>query len=240
MKRSVPAILVSMMALVALVNASAEDLPTRNQPSKKTALKDSVKEPTRDLTRLIEVLMKTGDDDRTQLAKLIGLTGTPLTKGRDFTLPRPKGKERRECTIVFSEDSENGVPSGEKQPTCLYIAHKIVSGHDGESVYYRLSLAGKLEHALVTHLKYDDNGKPVPGAAIDVEKDIDSPDVQKAFKAELAYWTKDWLKKEQKILASAKTASASKAAPEGVRASASAESSALEKEATAVGAPTAQ
>ena len=225
MKRSVPAIIVSMMAVVALVNASAEDLPTRNQPSKKAALKDSVKDPGNNLSRLIDVLMKTGDDDQMgPLTKLIGLTGNPPTKGRDFTLPRPSGEERRECTIVFADDSETDHPSGEKRPACLYIQHRITSGHDDESSYYRLSLDGKLEHASVLHGKRNENGKPVIGSGIDVEKDIDSPDVQKAFKAELAYWTKDWLKKEQKIIARAKTASASNA---------------VDKEATAVAAPAA-
>ena len=239
MKHSIPAILISMMALLPLVNASAKDLPTSNQPTKKAALKDSVKERPSDLSRLIDMLMHTGDEDRLleHLSPLIGLTGTPPAKGRDFTLPRPKGKERRECTIVFSDDSQNVSPE-EKRITCLYIQHKIVSGHDSEAMYYRFNIEGKLEHVTVNHGKNDDDGKPILGSGVAVDKDIDSPDVQKAFKAELSYWTKDWLKKEQKIIARAKRASASKAATAGVSISASAESNTRDKEAAVAPATT--
>ena len=216
MKRILSAIILSMMAAILLVNASAQDLPSSNQPAQKAALKDSVKQTSSDLSKLIDLLMKTGEDDELPgtLSPVIGLTGARRVKGRDFILPRFNGKERRECTIVFSDDSKNTV-SKDNRPSCLYIQHKIISGHDGESLYYRLSVDGKLEHALVSHSKYDDNGKVIAGSATDSEKDIHSPAVQKAFKEELAYWTKEWLKKEQKELAKAKASAASGKVPAG-------------------------
>ena len=226
MKLSMSAILVSMMALLPLVNASAEDLPTGNHPSKKAGVKDAVKQPTSDFARLFEMLMKTGEDDhlKVHLSQLVGLTGTPPVKGRDFTLPRGKGKEYRECSIVFVDDSGNGRSLGAKRPLCVYIDRQIVSGHDSESYWYRMNLEGKLEKVTLLSSKYDDEGKPIPESGVIIEKDIDTPEMQKAFKAELAYWTKDWLKKEQKIIARAKTATASNA---------------VDKEATAAAAPAA-
>lgn len=209
-KRSISAMLFSMTAAIILVNASAEDLPIGNRSARKGALNDSVKEHPSDLSRLIAILMKTGDDAPLPevMSQLIGLTGTPSTKGRDFTVPRNKDTERRECTVVFSNDSGNGGSEGEKHPACLYIQHKIISGHDSEARYYRFSPDGKLEYAVINHAKFQDN-EEVMGSGVAVEKDINSPDVQKSFKAELAYWTKEWLKKEQRELAKAKTASAS-------------------------------
>lgn len=214
MKNVIFAIVLSMTAAIPLVNASAEDLPIGNQSSPKATLKNSVKERASDLSRLIELLLKTGEDDQLteNLSPVIGLTGTPRTKGRDFTLPRPHGKERRECSIVFSDESQDATP-GEKRPSCLYIQHKIVSGHDGESHYYRLNLEGKLEKASVLQYKYDDDGKPIAGSGVTVDKDITSPAIQKAFKAEYAYWTKEWVKAEKKTQARAAATPPASAAP---------------------------
>jgi hypothetical protein len=230
MKQSLFSLVVSMAASLLVVNASAQDLPSRNQPSPQSNIKDSVKESQTDLSRLIGILMRTGDEQRlAPLSPLIGMTGDPPIKGRDFTLPRTDGKERRECTIVFSESSQNNVQNTEKHPTCLYIQHKFVSGHDSEAIYYRLSLDGKLEHLTVSHSKYDDNGKPVPGSAVRSDRDINSPEVQKAFKAELNYWTKEWVKQEQKKTAAAGSGSASNA--EAIPTSATAAHTPLNKEA---------
>jgi hypothetical protein len=194
MKQSLFSIIVSMAAPLLIVNASAQDLPSRNQPP----FKDSVKESPSDLSRLIDILMRTGDDDRmAPLTDLIGMTGDPPTKGKDFTLPRVNGKERRECAIVFSESSPTSVQNKERHPTCLYIQHKVVSGHDSESLYYRFSLDGKLEYASIMRGKFDDNHKPISGSGVNTARDIHSPEVQREFKSELAYWTKEWAKQEQ-------------------------------------------
>jgi hypothetical protein len=201
MMHSIFAIVLSMAAAIPLVNASAEDLPIGNQSS--SALKDSINEHPGDLSRLIALLMKTGADDKMPdaMSPVIGLTGSFNTKGRDFTVRRGADKERRECSIVFPDDAGAGVQSGEKRPTCLYIQHKTVSGHDGTSHYYRFSSEGKLEHASILNTKFDEDGKIIAGSGVTVEKDINSPDVQKSFKAELAYWTKEWVKTEKKALA---------------------------------------
>lgn len=44
-----------------------------------------------------------------------------------------------------------------------------------------------------------------------VEEDMTSPDIQKAFKAEMTFWLKDWLKKQPKLDAKKATASAAAA-----------------------------
>lgn len=199
MKSGIFAIILSMTAAFLLVNASAEDLPIGNQPQRK-ASKESAKRHARGLKELVELLLKTGDDSPLpeSLSEQIGLSGTPPTKGRDFTVPRPKGAERRECTIVLSGDAQDATPASERRPTCLYIQHKIVSGHDAESHYYRMNLEGKLEKASVLEYKLGDDGKPVAGSGVSVDKDITSPEIQKSFQAEYAYWTKDWVKAEKK------------------------------------------
>ena len=210
MKGSIISIMLSMMAAIPLVNASAEDLPISNQSTQNANLKDSVKERSNGLSRLIKFLMRTGEDDQLteNLSSLIGLTGSPRIKGHELTLPRANGKERRECTIVFSDQAENATSEAQR-PSCLYIQHKTVSGHDSEALYYRFSVDGKLEYAAANHAKYDDDGKIIAGSGVFAEKDVNSPAVQKAFKAEIAYWTKEWLKKEEKELAKAKASAAS-------------------------------
>ena len=203
MKFGIFAIVLSMTASFLLVNASAEDLPIGNRSIHKAAHKESVKNRTTDLEKLIAVLLKTGDNSPLPetLSQQIGLSGTPPTKGRDFTVPRDDGIERRECTIVLSDDQ-----SGKQRPSCIYIQHKVVSGHDGESHYYRMNLEGKLEKASVLQTKFDDAGRIVPGSGVSTDKDIDSPEIKKAFNAELAYWTKDWVKAEKKAQARAAAA----------------------------------
>jgi hypothetical protein len=189
-----------MAVAILIVNASAEDLPIANQ-SPKPSLKDSVNEPSSNLHRLVEFLMKTGDTGELgSICRQLGLTGEHLpVVGRDFTISTSSGKERRECTIVFSDNSE----SGSKRPMCLYIQHKLVARHDGDATYYRMSPDGKLQSVIVSHLKFDDTGKVIRGSAVDTVIDINSPATQKAFKAEFAYWTKDWLNQELKKSASA-------------------------------------
>ncbi|HXT01060.1 MAG TPA: hypothetical protein VN915_10320 [Elusimicrobiota bacterium] len=197
------AIVLSMTAGIPLVNASAEDLPIGNHSVK--GPQDSVKRSSNDLSNLLGILMKTGDDDIVgETTTELGLASDLPTKGRDFTITGPKGEERREFSIVFAGSSD-------KTPRCLYIEHRVAAGHGADATYYRMSLSGKLEHVTVCHIEYGADGKVIPGSAIDAEKNVDAPEVQKAFKREFTYWTKDWVKAEKK--AQARTVAAPAATP---------------------------
>jgi hypothetical protein len=205
-----PAFLVASMMLLPLA-VKAQEKPVsshRNSNEQEISLKDSVKEPSIEFSKLLEVLMTTGEEGQLSenLAPTIGLTGSPYVKGKDFTTRRSNGKEYRECSIVYADGSNSSKSPDKKKPFCVYFNKQVVSGKKSESYWYRLNLQGTLEKVAVIEGKYDENGKPVQGSGITVEKDIDSPEVLKAFKAEFSYWTKDWLKKQQKAAAPAESA----------------------------------
>jgi hypothetical protein len=81
--------------------------------------------------------------------------------------------------------------------------------------FYRFSLDGRLEQAITLQNKRDD-GKDLPETRARFEEDIQNPEIQKAFKTEMAYWLKDWLKKQN--LTKIETASANEAVREHAKA----------------------
>lgn len=171
-----------MMAVPFLVNARAAETPNFNQRSHKGGLKT-------DFSRIIEMLKNTGETDRMKpgLAELIGLTGEPPVKGRD----NDTGREYRECSMVYPDDSDGATPAEAKTPVCVYFNRRIDSGHDGESHWYRVSMSGKLEKAVIHYNKTDEDDKSVPGSDVIVPEDINSPKVQKAFRTEMDFWLKN-------------------------------------------------
>ena len=104
----------------------------------------------------------------------------------------------RTCYVVLEDHAATDVTITPK-PVCAYLAKTKSNDHDRETLYYRVNLNGKLEKAVHVRGKLDDNGKIIRGSGTKVDEDINSPEVKKAFDAEMTYWLKDWLKKQQKV-----------------------------------------
>lgn len=185
--------LASIVVVLPLVNARASDKKSLYHPPKK------------EFSALIEQLSRSGEEARLGegLSSLIGMTGTPPVKGKDFTAKHLGGQKYRECSIVYREVLKENSNQLEKQPVLLYINKASDEGRAGTSYWLRLSLNGELEKSSLLLLKFDEKGNAIPGAGVTVEKDIASPEIQKVFKDEWKYWA-DWMKKEQKKAAAGK------------------------------------
>jgi|CXWL01.1.fsa_nt_gi hypothetical protein len=173
------ALWLSIAALASVVNAQA---PKTIKGSDKNGF------PT-----LIKIVMETGVDDKigSNLAPVIGLPKAMPMKLRNILVPgTKKDKDTRSFLVIIDED---------KHPFCVYMVRMKTSGRDQTAQYLRINLEGKLEKTVSSQGKLDENGKAIKGSGVKFEQDIDSPEVKKAFDAEMSYWLKDWLKREQKI-----------------------------------------
>ena len=180
-----------MMVMSYVVNAQAADSPNFNQTLHKGKTK-TTKSDRNEFSRIVEMIMTTGGTDRLKpgLAELIGLKGEPPVKGLDNSTPHADGREYRECSAVYAENIDDKSDSDKRHPICIYFNKMVSSGHNVESHWYRVTLDGKLEKAVIHYNKLDDNNEGIPGADSTVIEDIDSPKVQKSFKSELAFWLK--------------------------------------------------
>lgn len=185
-RRRALALALSITALFILVNANAESLTGVNQ----VRPKDSAKKQRGDFARLIDAVLTEGKDGNFgPLSPVIGLPDAMPFKFAEKKISRSEnGSESRACYIIVDKD----------RPYCAYIVKFTTTGKDSTSQFYRLNLDGKLDKAVVTHGKRDEQGKPIKGSGVKFDQDIDSPEIRKAFDSEMAYWLKDWLKKEKK------------------------------------------
>lgn len=188
-----------------LVNGEGQSLSSVNQDKSSAAsgLKDSVKD-SKEFPILVDVLMKSGTDGKigSNLAPVIGLPKAMPTRDQAVW----KGDDMRGCLIVYEETSDSDSKVGGRRPYCAYIVKTMRSGRDNQVRYFRVDLNGKLEKVVVSRSKRDENGKAVRGSGVKFDEDINSPEVRKAFDAEMKFWLKDWLKKERKKAAAAPAA----------------------------------
>lgn len=192
----------SIAALLILVNARSQSLPSVNR--QKNAAKPA-KNSKSDLQRLIDALIQTGSDKKisSTMAPVIGLEKPTDVKQKDVMVAQDeKSGDMRTCFVVFSD-------SDRKVPMCLFVKRSKQTLESSESKYFKVSLAGKLENA-VTWAGKRTATNPIAGSGVKTQQDIESPEVKKEFNAEMAYWLKDWLKKESKKVPS-KSASAASA-----------------------------
>ena len=192
-----------MMAMSGVVNARADQNPKIN-PALPKGEQKAAKLAKSEFTRIFEFIMKTGGTDRLKpgIAELIGLKGELPVKGLDNKVLLSDGKEYRECSAVYADDSEE--VSDKKHPICVYFNKLVSSGHTAQSHWYRVTLDGKLERAVIHYSKLDDNDEGIPGADSTVVEDVNSPEVQKSFKSEMAFW----LNKQKKTPSAKKKAEA--------------------------------
>lgn len=194
-------IILSMPFVTVAVKAQATPLQESN--SRESELKDSDKSDQGEISKLVQTLMTSGGDGqyRNGYAQAVGLDRPMPIKGTMV----PIGREARKCQIIYETDETNGA-----RPFCVYFLRTKKTQHDGEERYYRVSLDGRLEKVVTLRNKLDDQGRAVVEGRSRVEEDMASPDIKKAFKTEMTFWLKDWLKKQQKLDAKKTTASAAK------------------------------
>ncbi|MBI2790042.1 MAG: hypothetical protein HYX59_15330 [Elusimicrobia bacterium] len=194
----------SITAMPILVNGQGQSLSSVNKDnsSSKTGLKDSIKDTKTDISRLIAVVLKTGTSENTgsNLAPVIGLPKAMSTM--DVELPitqKPDLTETRRCFVVYERIEGQKGETVDKRPMCAYIVRAKRSGLDKETKYFKFDLNGNLEKVVLSNGKYDASGKVVRGSGVKTDLDINSPEVKKTFDAEMKFWLKDWLKKQQKV-----------------------------------------
>jgi hypothetical protein len=189
----------SIAALLPLVNASAESLTTVNSSDKKVSA---------DFSKLVKTVLATGGDAeiKKHLAPVIGLDKPSPTKFKENELNvTSSSSELKSCYVILDQPTD-------KKPKCVYLAWMKRAAGKTETQYYRISLSGQLEKSVTTFGNYDETGKQIRGSGKKVERDINSPEVKKEFDAEMAYWLKDWLEKEQKAASTKKQAAVVKPA----------------------------
>jgi len=202
--RATFALALSITALPILVNGQAQSLSSVNQDnsSNKSTLKDSVKDTHAHFAQFIEVLMKSGTDGQigSNFAPVIGLSKPMPTKDVDIVIRQKGGEsEKRGCFVVYEKITGNSAGADEKRPECAYFAIYKRTGTERQARYFRIDLTGKLEKVVLSQGKYDSDGKVIRGSGVKTDLDINSPEVKKTFDAEMKFWLKDWLKKQQKV-----------------------------------------
>lgn len=206
----------SIAASPGLVNGQPTSLTSVNQDnnSNEPELKDSVKEQKAGVAQLIAAVVKVGPEQKVgkNLAPIIGLEKPMQAKYVEVLISRTDADiEQKGCLVIYEKVESKSDPV-EKRPICAYISIIKRSGLDKETRFFRMDLNGKLEKVILAQGKYDESGKVIRGSGVKFDQDIESAEVKKAFEAEMKYWLKDWLKKEQ-LSAAKKTANAAATAP---------------------------
>lgn len=214
MKRliSAPLFVTSIIVLLAAVKARSADLPNVSHQKLKSDLKDSVKDNKNEIAQLVDHLMKHGRNARygDNIAPTVGLPGARSTKGDNIRSKKfDKNRGGLNCSIIVEESSEEEIYDG-KRPVCIFLEVGKLTGGNREDRFYKLNLEGQLERVVVVRSKTGEDGKTIRGSGVNSEEDITSPEVKKAFAAEMAD-VRQWLKQQQKIVA--KKAAAAKTAP---------------------------
>lgn len=188
-----------MVLVSGTVKAEEKKLPTVSQGAVRA---DTVNKSKRDAALLIDYLLKLGKDDELDdvaVTSLLGLPNAlPVRVVEERTPYNPKSWQYRVVALVYAKDTDSGGPLDKKNPMCIVIYGLKGAGHDNKGYWFRLSPGGELKKATLDIGKNDDSGTPIRGAGVQMEQDITSVEVKKAFDSEFAYWTKDWIKKQKK------------------------------------------
>jgi hypothetical protein len=193
-----------------LVNGQAQSLSSVNQSASGRKLKDSVKADKKDVAQLISITLERGAEGKigNNLAPVIGLPHAMPMRKQEVVMPTLANKSKERAFYVIYENADGTPPkSDQRREVCAYIVKIELSGLDKKTQYFRIDLDGKLEKAILSQGKLDSDGNGVKGSGVKTDQDINSPEVKKTFEAEMKFWLKDWLNKEQKNAAK-KTANA--------------------------------
>ncbi|MEK7234908.1 MAG: hypothetical protein AAB268_13920 [Elusimicrobiota bacterium] len=199
-KKPAIALSLSIAATLILVNAQIPSPTSTNKdnPSTKSEHKDSIKT---DIAKLIDTILKSGIDSNISsiLATVIGLPNAMPMKKQEIVMGQTNNDiEKRACYVIYENTGNIDIETPEKRTVCVYIVKIKRSGRDKQTRYFRIDLNGNLEKVVLSQSKFDETGKIVEGSGVKFDQDVDSPEVRMTFEAEMKFWLKDWLKKEQK------------------------------------------
>ena len=181
----------SIAALSSAVKAQEKNLPVVNLGKS-------------DFSRLVALVMTSGDEAKfaNGIAQAVGLPNEMPARGEvEIVSSEGKDIDQRDCSVVYEPDESDG-----KRPVCVYISRAKRFGRTSTTQYFKVSLDGQLEKAVTLSLKRDDDGNLLREGRSKSVEDIDSPEIKKAFKTELGFWVKDWLKKQGKVKTDTATA----------------------------------
>ena len=200
MKRLVLGSILGSMAFGPIpVKAHAQDLPSANKdiPGSRNGLKDSVKDSKVNLPQLVQTVLDSGVDAgfANGYAQAVGLSEPMPSKKCHVVLRGNNNRDAddRDVDVVYTADTAG---NGQNRPVCLYFRKGHAEKYASNNIFFRVSLDGQLEKAFTLQNKYDDDGKSLAEGRARIEEDIQDPEIQKAFKTEMSYWLKDWLKKQ--------------------------------------------
>lgn len=188
------------VALIA-VNAPAENLSSVNKDnSHKTSPPKASGAPA--VSKLVSTVLVTGDDMTvgSNIAPIIGAVPGASGKAQEIEFSAAPKEARRSCYVIF----EPMPRKARHRPTCVYLVYHTTGEHQRKSHYFRMTLDGHLEKAVLVSGQIDSDGRPVRGSGTKADEDVNSPETLRAFEAERAYWLKDWLKKQEKGAAAKK------------------------------------
>lgn len=185
---------VSMLLASSTVKSEAKNsiAPKKSKATQEAQLKTA---------QLVEFLQRAGKDDildDMKTAERLGFSTEMPVRVVEVDTPRSiKGWRHRETAVVYAPSDQSSDSPSARTPVCVYFYQTKATGHDNKGYWFRLSLQGTLEKALLTIGKNDDAGTPIRGSGVQIEQDIESAEVKKAFDAELSYWT-DWITKQRR------------------------------------------
>ncbi len=187
----------SIAAAPIAVNASGETLSSFNKDKFDNASRQAKRnhDSLVDFSKLIKLVIDRGQEHiiPANLASAIGSpTGVPI-------LTKDVQIEDRICTIAYSSETTTTDLEKHPIPDCVYLSSRRKSGRSLVSRYLRIDLNGKLQKVFVLNGTSDAQGRPL--SATKSYPDVDSPEVRKEFQAEMDFWLKEWLPKQDGLKA---------------------------------------
>lgn len=197
MNRTSIFLILSIAAVPLTVKAQEKNLPTFKQGEHGSGSKGQKVDTKKDVAKLTQLVMESGDDLEFPdgFAQAVTLDEPGPTKYVHIDISEHGDKtDSRECNVVYRSDNSG------KHVVCLLLTRIKGSKTELHAKYYHVNLDGGLESAVTLNNKRGSDGDALQEGRSRVEEDATSAQTQKAFKTELDYWVKTWLKKHPKPL----------------------------------------
>ncbi len=149
------------------------------------------------LDTFIEKVLADGSESRipSPLAELIGVTKDIPALDEEIL----ENQATDAMYHLFHLMAERASDTGEARPFGLALHSVREWPEKSEGYWFRASLKGKLEKAIIISGKRDEQGQAIKGTGTTAEKDVNSSEIKKRFQHELDLWLKkSYLKKEWK------------------------------------------
>jgi hypothetical protein len=195
MNRTFIFLVLSIAALPLTVKAQEKNLPSFKKGAHDSNSGDATRNTKKDIAKLTQLVMDSGDDIVLEdgFAQAVTLEESLPAKYTHADISEHGDKtDSRECHVVYRSDDSG------KRAICLLLSRYKGTRTDMHAKYYRMNLNGTLENAVTLNNKRGSDGDSLPEGRSRVVEDVASAETRKAFKTELEYWVKTWLKKHPK------------------------------------------